>query len=68
MENITREALRSLNVPDEAIEEILKARGSEITKTETERNQPQPKTRRTPAQEERDGSCQRESGSPIGSR
>ena len=38
MENITREALRSLNVPDEAIEEILKARGLEISQAEGERN------------------------------
>lgn len=38
MDNITREALRGLNVPDEAIEEILKARGNEITKADTEKN------------------------------
>ena len=39
MENITREALRGLNVPDEAIEEIMKARGNEIANAEQARNQ-----------------------------
>lgn len=39
MENITREALRGLNVPDEAIEEIMKARGNEIANSEQARNQ-----------------------------
>lgn len=39
MENITREALRGLNVPEEAIEEILKARGTEIAEAENKKSQ-----------------------------
>lgn len=39
MENLTREGLKGLGIADEAIDEILKARGNEINKAEEQKNQ-----------------------------